>query len=125
MEFVLSLHSLVRFALLLAAIVGLVKALVSIAQKSAMAKIDQTLSAIFVGLFDLQALLGLLVILLGGLKGPLHPILMFVALVIAHWIKMIIQRAEGANVSQLRLALYALPLAIILLGLALIGRLPV
>lgn len=124
MNIVLLLHSLVRFALLLVMILGLVRAIFSLAKRAEPLPLDQTLAAVFLGLFDLQALVGLLIIFLGGLLGPLHPLLMFIALVIAHWIQSIMRQAQASTASQLRLALYIVPLAIVLFSMALIGHLP-
>ena len=83
------------------------------------------MDALYIGLFDLQALLGLLVILLGGFGGPLHPLVMFIALVIAHWIQSILRNASPTSANQLRLALYGVPLGIVAFGLAIIGQIPV
>lgn len=124
MNIVFLLHSLVRFALLLVVLLGLIRAIIALAKRAAPAQVDQTLATVFVGLFDLQALLGLLIILLGGLLGPLHPLLMFIALVFAHWMQSIAKQSQGVTVSQVRIAMYAVPLAIILFSLALIGHLP-
>ena len=123
MDIVLMLHSLVRYVVLLAAIIGLIKTVFNLVMKKASGTADPILAAIFLGLFDLQALLGILVILLGGLRGPLHPLLMFVALVIAHGIGTAVKRGTGANVNLFRLALYGVPLAIVLFGLLIIGQL--
>lgn len=125
MNIVLELHSIVRFLVLLIAIVGIVLALVDLAQKKTPAKMVQTAGSIFVGLYDLQMLLGILVILLGGLKDPLHPVVMFIGLVVAHGLQRMTRRAEGTNLHMMRLGLYVVPLAIILLGLAVINHLPV
>ncbi len=125
MNIILALHSLTRFVILLAAVIGLGKTVIALLQKSAPAKIDQTLASIFLGLFDLQLLLGLLIILLGGLTEPLHPIVMFVGLVAAHALQAMARRADGSAVQRNRLLFYVVPLAIILVGLAIIGRLPV
>ncbi|MGE5262209.1 MAG: hypothetical protein ACM3S0_02410 [Acidobacteriota bacterium] len=125
MNIVLELHSIVRFLVLLLAIVGIVFAIVGLAQKKTPARLDQTAGSIFLGLYDLQMLLGILVILLGGLTNALHPIVMFIGLVIAHGLQRMTQRAEGTNLHMMRLGLYIVPLAIILLGLAVINRLPV
>jgi hypothetical protein len=124
MDIVLELHSIVRFLVLLLAIVGIVLALIGLAQKKASAKTDVTVGSIFLGLYDLQMLLGLLVILLGGLTNALHPVVMFIGLVVAHFLQRTTQRAEGANFHMMRLAFYIVPLAIILVGLAAINRLP-
>lgn len=125
MNIVLELHSIVRFLVLLLAIVGILLALVGLAQKKTPAKMDQTAGSIFLGLYDLQMLLGILIILLGGLKDALHPVVMFIGLVVAHGLQRITRRAEGTNIHVMRLGLYVVPLAIILLGLAVINHLPI
>ncbi len=125
MNIVLEIHSIVRFAVLLLAIVGIVLSVIALIQRKAPAKTDQTVGSIFLGLYDLQMLLGLLIILLGGLTNALHPVVMFVGLVVAHGVQSMSRRAEGMNLHTMRLVLYVLPLAIILVGLAAISRLPV
>lgn len=125
MNIVLELHSIVRFLVLLLAIIGILLALVGLAQKKTPAKMDQTAGSIFLGLYDLQMLLGILIILLGGLKDALHPVVMFIGLVVAHGLQRITRRAEGTNIHVMRLGLYVVPLAIILLGLAVINHLPI
>lgn len=125
MNIVLELHSIVRFLVLLLAIIGILLALVGLAQKKTPAKMDQTAGSIFLGLYDLQMLLGILIILLGGLKDALHPVVMFIGLVVAHGLQRMTRRAEGTNIHMMRLGLYIVPLAIILLGLAVINHLPI
>ncbi len=125
MDIVLLLHSLVRFVILLLAIVGIIKALIALVQKSVSGKLDQTLASAFTGLYDLQVLIGLLLILLGGLSEAVHPIVMFIGVVAAHGLQAMTKRAEGSNVTVYRLALYVVPLVVILVGLATIGHLPV
>jgi hypothetical protein len=118
MDIVLLLHSLVRFLILIAAIVGIVKALVSLARKSAPDSLDQTVASIFLGLYDLQVLSGILIILLGGLTQAIHPVVMFIGVVIAYGMQNMTQRAKGSNVPLYRLGFYVLPLLVILIGLA-------
>jgi len=125
MDIVLLLHSLVRFVILLVAVVGIVKGLVALIQKSAADKLDQTLTSAFLGLYDLQMLLGLLIILLGGLSQAIHPIVMFVGILLAHGLQAMTRRATGSNAALYRLALYIVPLLVILVGLSTIGHLPV
>lgn len=125
MDIVLLLHSLVRFLILIAAVVGIVKALISLAQKNASDSLDQTVASVFLGLYDLQVLLGILIILLGGLTQAIHPIVMFVGVLIAHGLQNMTRRAKGSNVPIYRLGFYVLPLLVILVGLASIGHLPV
>lgn len=125
MDIVSLVHSLVRFVILVLALVGIVKALLSLAQKSAPAQLDQTLAAAFLGLYDLQVLIGLLIILLGGLTNVIHPIVMFVGVALAHGLQAMTKRAEGANAPLYRLAFYIAPLLVILVGLSAISHLPV
>ena len=121
---VLSIHSIVRFVILIVALVGLVKAVLALAQKSKSDKADQVLASAFVGLYDLQVLLGILIIFLGGLSQAIHPLVMIVGIIVAHVLQSMTKRAEGQQAGLYRLALYIVPLAIILFGLAIIGRLP-
>ena len=125
MDIVLLIHSLVRFLILLAALVGIIKALFSLVQKSKSDHLDQTVASAFLGLYDLQALLGVLIILLGGLSQAIHPIVMVVGLLLAHGLQSMVKRADGSAAPLYRLALYIVPLLVILVGLSTIGHLPV
>ncbi len=125
MQIVTLLHSLVRFVILVVALVGLVKALIGLGQKGTGDKLDQTLASAFVGMYDLQVLLGVLIIFLGGLSEAIHPVVMFVGIVAAHGLQTMTKRGQGSQGLLYRLALYIVPLVIILFGLATIGRLPV
>jgi len=124
-DIVLLLHSLVRFVILLVAVVGVIKVLIVLVQKSKPDQIDQMLASVFTGLYDLQVLLGLLLILLGGLSQAIHPIVMFVGVLLAHGLQVMTKRAEGVSATMYRLALFVIPLLVILAGLATIGHLPV
>ncbi len=125
MGIVLMFHSLVRFVVLLAAFAGIVKTLFVLAHKAPPDKLDRVLASAFVGLYDLQVLLGLLVILLGGLQDALHPIVMFVGALVAHGLQMATRRSETDQARWMRLLLYVVPLVIILIGLAVVDALPV
>ena len=125
MDIVSLIHSLARFIILLIALIGIVKALASLAQKRAPDKLDQSLASAFLGLYDLQVLIGLLIILLGGLTNVIHPLVMFAGVALAHGLQAMTKRAEGANAPLYRLAFYIAPLLVILVGLATISHLPV
>ncbi len=125
MDIVLLLHSFVRFLLLLTAVAGIVTTVILLVRKSEPASSDRMLASAFRGLYDLQVLLGLLIIFLGGLVNALHPVIMFVGVLTAHVLQAMSRRARGANANLLRLAFYVIPLAIILVGLAVINHLPV
>jgi hypothetical protein len=125
LDIVLAIHSVVRFLILLAAVVGILKVFVSLVQKAKSDRFDETVASAFLGLYDLQALLGVLIILLGGLSQAIHPIVMIVGLILAHGLQSMVKRADGSTAAIYRLALYVVPLLIILVGLASIGHLPV
>ncbi len=125
MDIVLLLHSLVRYLLLLAAIAGIVKTFFGIVRGGESSPSDRTLASAFLGLYDLQVLLGLLIIFLGGLINALHPVIMFIGVLSAHALQALSRRAQGTNLNLVRLAFYVVPLAIILVGLAIINHLPV
>jgi hypothetical protein len=125
MDIVLAVHSIVRFLILLAAVIGIVKALISLVQKAKSDHLDQSVASAFLGLYDLQALLGVLIILLGGLSQAIHPIIMIVGLLLAHALQSMVKRADGSAAAVYRLALYIVPLLIILVGLSSIGHLPI
>ncbi len=124
MDIVLLLHSLVRFVLLLLAVIGIILAVVSIARQAPPVSRDRAIGSAFVGFFDLQVLLGLLIILLGGLNQAIHPIVMFIGVVAAHGLQSAGRKAPGNRAHWLRLALFVVPLLIILIGLASISHLP-
>jgi Na+/H+ antiporter NhaD/arsenite permease-like protein len=123
LDIVLFLHSLVRYVLLLVMTAGLIRAVVALAKQAEPAQIDQTLENVFIWSFYSQALLGLLIIFLGGLSRPLHTLLMLIALVFALWMRSIAKQSQGAMAQQARIALYAVPLATVMFSLALIGQL--
>ena len=118
MDIVLVIHSLVRYLILLAALVGVVKVLLSLVQKAKSDQLDRTVASAFLGLYDLQVLLGLLLILLGTAVPILHPIIMVVGLLLAHGLQTMVKRAEGTTEMLYRLALYVVPLIVILVGLS-------
>jgi hypothetical protein len=91
MGFLLSLHSIVRWLIVVVGVVALVKFALGLAQKSAFGKMDRGLSSGFSGLMDLQVTLGLLYFLItgfGGMRFPPyrieHAVTMFIAAVVAH-----------------------------------------
>lgn len=91
MGFVLMIHSLVRWLIILVGVVALVKFAIGLAQKSAFGKMDRGLSSGFSGLMDLQVLLGLLYFLITGFGSvgfPAfrieHAITMFIATGVSH-----------------------------------------
>lgn len=100
MAIVLQLHDIIRWVLLVAAIVVVIKALVGWLGKRPYTKLDDQLGLAFVIIVDIQVLLGLIIWLFGpmGLRNLSqamgnaalrfivleHPILMLIALAFAH-----------------------------------------
>ena len=91
MEFLLSIHSLVRWVIVVAAVVAALKFLIGWLRQSEFTGMDRGLSAAFTGLIDLQALLGLTFLIGDGLSGAGflgyrldHGFIMIVAMAVAH-----------------------------------------
>jgi len=90
MGFVLMLHSIVRWVIVVVGLFALIKFLVGMARKSEFAKMDRGLSAGFSGLVDLQVLLGFIFFFWNGsvVGYPMtrieHMITMLIAAVVAH-----------------------------------------
>ena len=92
MGFVLMLHSILRWAVVVVGLFALIKFLVGWVRKSEFAKMDRGLQAGFSGLVDLQVTLGFVFFFWSGLTGagfPMfrieHMITMIVAAVVAHF----------------------------------------
>jgi hypothetical protein len=92
MGFVLMLHSILQWAVVVVGLFAMVKFLIGLARKSEFAKMDRGLSAGFTGLVDLQILLGFIYFFWNGLAGGAgfpffrieHMITMIVAATVAH-----------------------------------------
>lgn len=91
MGFLLMIHSIVRWLIVLVGVVALVKFVIGLAQKSDFGKMDRGLSSGFSGLMDLQVTLGLLYFLItgfGGMGFPLyrieHAVTFLIAAGVAH-----------------------------------------
>jgi hypothetical protein len=91
MDFVLMLHAIVRWLIVLVGLFALVKFAVSWVRKSEFTKMDRGLSSGFSGLMDLQVMLGLIYFIWNGVVSegfPLfrveHAIAMFLAAMVAH-----------------------------------------
>lgn len=91
MEVLVTIHSVVRWLILLAAVIALVKFALGWLRGGQFAGMDRGLAAGFSGLLDLQALLGILFLLWSGFAGhgfPLyrleHGLAMIAAVVVGH-----------------------------------------
>jgi hypothetical protein len=125
MGFLLMLHSILRWGIVLVGLLALVKFLVGWARKSEFAKMDRGLSAGFSGLMDLQVTLGFILFFWSGLTGggfPMfrieHMTIMLVAAILGH-LPTFMKKAEN----KFAISLYAVvgTLLLVFVGVA---RLP-
>ena len=91
MDFIIDLHSIIRWAIVIVGFVAIVKFLAGWAQKKGFDKMDRGLSAGFSGLMDLQVLLGFIYFFVTGFGEagfPMyrieHMTTMLIAAVVAH-----------------------------------------
>ncbi len=86
MGIVLMIHSLLRWLILVVALVAIVKHLVGLVQKQSYDRFSGLLMSVFSGMMDLQALLGIIFITTGLLPAYRieHAATMLVAVIVAH-----------------------------------------
>lgn len=125
METLLTLHSIIRWGIVLIGLFALVKFLIGWMRKSAFTKMDRGLSAGFSGLMDLQVTLGFILFFWSGLSGggfPLyrieHMTVMLVAAILGHLPAF---RKNAENKFAIGLAAVAGALVLVYIGVA---RLP-
>jgi hypothetical protein len=131
MEFFLilrTLHSFVRWVIVLVALVTAIKFAVGWLNKAKLAKNDRALMSAFTGLIDAQVLLGLILLVGQGLTTPIgfpmnrieHMITMIVAAVIAHT-PMAWKKDETATALRNNLFVTIVVVVLILFGVASLG----
>jgi heme A synthase len=118
-------HSGLRYMVLLAGILALVYFLVALSSRRPQERAGRILMAAFVGLVDLQVLLGLLLVFLGiwypALMG--HLVLMVLAAAAAHAASVLARRAvDSQRAHATRLVGVVLTLLLIAGGIMAIGR---
>lgn len=86
MDFVLTLHSINRWIIVVVAVIAMIKFLVGWLRSSPYLPADRGLMAAYTGLLDLQFLLGIILLLGRGLERFQieHAITMLVAIILAH-----------------------------------------
>lgn len=117
------LHSLVRWLILLVGVIAAIKFAMGWMQKASVAKMDRGLLSGFSGLIDLQALLGIIVLLGMGVDATYrieHAVTMVIAAVIAH-LPMRWKKDDSANALRNNLFVVIGVFVLIVLG---IGVLP-
>jgi heme A synthase len=117
------IHSVVRFLVLAAGLVAVVFYAVGLAQKRPATKAVRILGAIFVGLLDLQILLGVAVVLAGRWYPALigHLVMMLLAAAVAH---VLLARNRRKPQPGYNLPLVGVAVALVLIagGIMAIGR---
>jgi len=126
-ETLVYIHSVLRWLILSLAVFGTARSFVSMLSVSArFTRLDLGVSRAYALLLDLQLLAGLLLVLAAlTLQQPvpwIHPIIMVPAVVIAHLSRRFAARPDR-NRHQAQLAIYLSSLALIAIGLAVIGQL--
>ena len=120
-------HSVVRWLILSLAVFGEARSFVSAISVSArFSRLDVGVSRAYAVLLDLQFLVGVLLVLAAlTLQQPvswIHPIIMIPAIVIAHLGRRFAARPDRKR-HQAQLAIYLGSLALVAIGLAVIGQL--
>jgi len=121
------IHSAVRWLILSLAVFGVARSFVSMLSVSArFSRLDVGVSRAYAVLLDLQMLVGLLLVL-GALTLQqsipwIHPIIMIPAVVIAHLSRRFAAQPDRKR-HQAQLAIYLGSLALVVIGLAVIGQL--
>ena len=126
-DFLFTVHAYLRFVVLALGILGLLRALVSLGTREARyMRVDEMLNRGFGGALDLQALVGVaIVVLLVGQTGDiqwLHPIIMLPAVVISHLAGRF-RAASDRDRHKAQLAVFGGSLSLVVAGLAVIGQL--
>jgi len=123
-DIILEIHSLVRWIIVLVALIAIVKFALSWLRRNEGGAMDRGLMSGFSGLMDLQALLGIIVLVGGGLTGagfPFyrieHAVTMIIAVAIAH-LPMRWRNAPGPLRARNNLVAILVSLALVAVGVA-------
>ena len=124
MGFVLTLHSIVRWLVVLVAVIAVVRYALVMVGKAQSSGMDRGLMAGYTGLLDLNVLLGLILIIgLGFTPQRIeHAVTNIVAVVAAHFFAQRAKKMEDATLkARANLLGVVISLLIIVVGVALIG----
>ncbi|MDX9992768.1 MAG: hypothetical protein RBS68_12085 [Anaerolineales bacterium] len=126
MLFLLTLHSIIRWLVILVAIAAVIKLAIGLLQKQEYDKLTGGLVSAFSGLMDTQLLLGLIFFLWNGMAGAGYPrqrwehlLIMLVAAVVAH-LPSIWKKAETQKRLRNSLAAVLGALLLVLVGVSLL-----
>jgi hypothetical protein len=126
MLFLLTLHSIVRWLVILVAVAAIIKLAIGLAQKQDTDKMTGGLISAFGGLMDTQLLLGLLFFVWNGLAGAGFPrerwehfTIMFLAVIVAH-LPAMWKKADPQKRQRNTLAAIIGSLVLVVLGVSLL-----
>ncbi len=124
MGFVLMLHSIVRWLVVLVAVIAVVRYALVMAGKAQPSGMDRGLMSGYTGLLDLNVLLGLILIIGLGFTTPRieHAVTNIIAVVVAHFFSQRGKKIEDVKLkARTNLLGVVISILIIVVGVALIG----
>ncbi len=124
MDFVLTLHSIVRWLVVLVAVVAVARYALVMAGRAQSSGMDRGLMSGYTGLLDLNVLLGLILIIGLGFTLPRleHAVTNIIGVAAAHILAQRAKKIEDARIkARTNLLGVVISLAIIIVGVALIG----
>ena len=125
MGFVLMLHSIVRWLVVLVAVIAVVRYALVMAGKAQSSGMDRGLMSAYTGLLDLNVLLGLIVLIgLGLFSLPQieHAVTNIIGVVAAHVFAQRAKKIEDAKLkARTSLLGVVISIAVIVVGVALVG----
>ena len=124
MEFVLTVHSIVRWLVVIVAVITVVRCALVMAGKAQSSEMDRGLMSGYTGLLDLNVLLGLILIVgLGFTTQRIeHAVTNIIGVVVAHFFAQRAKKIEDAKLkARTNLLGVVISMLIIVVGVALIG----
>jgi hypothetical protein len=129
MDVLVSIHSLLRWVVLAAALVALVVAALAWLGSATTDRQGRLATLVFVVAIDVQVVLGILIYLIGNFwQYPNaqikieHPVMMLLALAVSHLAAARARRSSGLAAARLRTISIAVSLLLILLGIPWVRR---
>lgn len=124
MGFVLTVHSIVRWLVVIIAVIAVVRYALVMAGKAQSSGMDRGLMSGYTGLLDLNVLLGLILIVGLGFTTPRieHAITNIIGVAVAHFFARRARKIEDARLkARNNLLGIVISIAIIIVGVALVG----
>src|SRR5512135_515725 len=126
-NFLIDIHALVRWFILSLALVGAARSFVSLFTRDAkFMRLDVGLSSAYSGILDAQGLIGILLVAatltLGQTPPWLHALIMLPAVAVGHLNRRVREQPDRVR-HQTQLGIFLGSLVLIVLGLAIIGKL--